>query len=231
MKIPSKLCVPVTGENIEQFLENLQKIQKVHNFVELRFDFIKDFALENILQVKEVLKVSSIFVCRNKKDGGNFLCHDDMCKEILESGLKTGFDFVDIDFSCIKNLDLINKHPQTKIILSTHNFNETPGYRNLRKIQKQMRGYKPDIIKFATLIKTDKDIQNLLRLILSSKKEDKTIAIGMGQKGKITRILGPILGSPFGFATLQESITAPGQLSFAEMQEIWNYLKKIGINF
>jgi 3-dehydroquinate dehydratase I len=225
MKVNSKICLPVIGENLEEFLINLEKTQKIHNFIELRADYIHNFGIEDLLKIKELTKVSSVFVCRNKKDGGNFVGKEENWQLILQEALKLGFDFIDIEFSQIKKIDFSNKNPQTKIILSLHDFNQTPGYRNLRKIQKRMRGFNPNIIKFATFIKTEKDIQNLFRLILSSKKQDKIIAIGMGEKGKITRILGTFMGSPFTFAALTDQITAPGQLSMSQIEEAQKYLK------
>jgi 3-dehydroquinate dehydratase I len=224
MKVDSKICVPVVGESLEEFLINLEKTQKVHSFVELRTDYIHNFGIDDLLKIKKSTKVSSIFVCRNKKDGGNFVGKEGDWQLILQEALKLGFDFVDIEFSQVKKIDFSYKSPQTKIILSLHDFNQTPGYRNLRKIQKRMRSFNPDIIKFATFIKTEKDIQNLFRLILSSKKQDKTIAIGMGEKGKITRILGTFMGSPFTFASLGDQITAPGQLSVSQIKEAYKYL-------
>ena len=37
-----KICSVVIGESLEEFLDNLRKVQEVSNFVELRVDYIKD---------------------------------------------------------------------------------------------------------------------------------------------------------------------------------------------
>jgi 3-dehydroquinate dehydratase-1 len=211
-------CLTVTGSNIQEFLENLQKIQKKDSdLIELRCDYIQDFKILDIQKIKETLQKPAIFTFRKTKDGGNFEGSLETWKQVLEIASMAGFKYLDIEFPSARYINLTKKHPETKIITSYHNFNHTNGYRDLRKIQKRMRGIKPDLMKFATFVKTEKDIKNLIRLLVSAKKDDKMIVIGMGDLGKITRIIAPILGSKINFLTGNES-TAKGQLKL----EDWN---------
>ena len=54
----------------------------------------------------------------------------------------------------------------------------------------------------------------------------KIIVIGMGEKGKITRIVAPLLGSPFTYASLKEGKeTAEGQISVDRLKELMRLLK------
>jgi len=44
----------------------------------------------------------------------------------------------------------------------------------------------------------------------------------MGEKGKISRIFGPFLGSAWTYASLdRERASAPGQIPARQMREIW----------
>jgi 3-dehydroquinate dehydratase len=44
----------------------------------------------------------------------------------------------------------------------------------------------------------------------------------MGEAGKITRVAGPLLGSPFTFvASTEAQATAPGQLTRASMTKVY----------
>jgi 3-dehydroquinate dehydratase-1 len=92
-----------------------------------------------------------------------------------------------------------------------------------------MRGYKPDIMKFATKVKTDEDNQNLLRLLLSKKKNEKMIVVGMGEKGKITRFVAPLLGSQIAWVTHKNISSAPGQLSLQDTQNLYLVLQNAGV--
>lgn len=227
----SKFCLPIIGKNLSEILDSIQTYQNLVQNLEIRFDFLEnpqlnlvDHLLPNINPDKK-----TIFTFRPKKEGGEFVGELDFWQEVIQKALTIGFDFVDIDYANIGLIDFSKKHPKTKIICSYHHFNTTPGYRNLRKLQKNMRGYKPDIMKFATKVKTDQDNQNLLRLLLSKKKNEKMIVIGMGEKGKMTRILAPLLGSQIAWVSHKNLSSAPGQLSLQDTQNIYLVLQNAGI--
>ncbi len=71
-----------------------------------------------------------------------------------------------------------------------------------------------DIIKIATHINSEGDIITLQNLLAESK--ENLILIGMGEKGAVTRIEFPKLGSKLTFCSAQLN-TAPGQISLEEM--------------
>jgi 3-dehydroquinate dehydratase type I len=224
------VCIPVMGATISEFLNNLENIQTQADFIELRADYIKDFSIENLQQIKDKTTKKSIFVLRKLKDGGHFKGEVEIWKEIMDVAVTLGFDYIDLELGTNQLVDLSKLHPQTKIILSYHHFYETPGYRKLRNLQKRMRGYKPFMMKFATSVKSNDDLKTLIRLLVSSKNADKMIVLGMGAKGKLSRIIFPLLGSQITFATLENSTeSAPGQLSLQQTTEIMKYLDSNGL--
>ncbi len=228
MQFENKICVSVFDTNFEELIKKTKQAQTKSevDLVEVRFDYLSEPKVIDIMRLKEKISGKIIFTCRKVKDGGQYSGHYEDWKIIIETALKAGFEYVDIEFPSNKYLDLSQKHLQTKVILSVHNFNETPGYRNLRSIQKKMRAFNPALTKFATHIKTDKDIKNLLRLLVSSKKTDQMIVIGMGEKGKITRLIGPMLGSRISFVSFKEP-TASGQFSLDKYLEAKKNLNQI----
>ena len=51
------------------------------------------------------------------------------------------------------------------------------------------------------------------------------VVLGMGEMGKITRIMAPFLGAEFTFAAMDEGKeTAPGQIPYLKMKEIEGYI-------
>ena len=115
-------------------------------------------------------------------------------------------------------LNLNLKDPQTKLILSYHNFQKTDNYRKLRKIQKTMQGYGCDVCKFACMITKSEDNIILTQLLVNKKKSDQIIVLGMGKNSSFMRINTVILGGYLTFGTVNNQVSASGQMSLTELQ-------------
>ena len=115
-------------------------------------------------------------------------------------------------------LDLNLKKPETKLILSYHNFQKTDNYRKLRKTQKMMQGYNCDICKFACTITKSEDNIILTQLLVNKKKSDQLIVLGMGKNSSFMRINTVILGGYLTFGTVNDQVSASGQMSLTELQ-------------
>ena len=207
MKI--KICTPVIGKTLKEFLKNLDNVQEISEMVELRVDKMKNLNKKDLQLIRKKTVKEAIFTSRRK--------------DIILMSLDLEFDFIDIDFSMIGDLKL-SKLKQSKIILSFHDFNETPSLVLLRKIKKKMKLFKPEVIKIATTVKKNADINNLLKFLLNKNKNEKMIVVGMGKKGRIIRILGPLLGSFLTFASTQYGKTAPDQIDIGKMKDIYKLL-------
>lgn len=207
MKI--KICTPVIGKTLKEFLNNLDQVQEISDMVELRVDEIKDLSKNDLQLMRKRTKKEAIFTSRKK--------------EIILKALDLGFDFVDIELSLISDLNL-TKQEKTKIILSFHDFEKTPNIQKLTSIVGHMRECNIGVIKIATTINDDQDIKNLFQILLGKKKNEKIIVIGMGEKGRVTRILGPILGSFLTFASTKYGKSAPSQIDINKMKKIYEIL-------
>ena len=207
MKI--KICVPVIGKTLNEFLKNLTQVQAIADMVELRVDEIKNLKKIDLQLIRK--KTIKVAILTSKKT------------EIIIKALNLKFDYVDVDLSQISSLKLTNKE-KNRIILSFHNFEKTPNMNELIVIVNNMRKFKTGVIKIATVVRNDEDLGNLFRLILAKKKRDNLIVVGMGRKGKITRVLGPILGSFLTFASTPFGKTAPGQIDLNKMQNIYKII-------
>lgn len=219
-----KICVPVVGRNLEQFLENLNKIEKVCDLVELRVDYIENLKLEDVDVILSEIKMESIFTCRKKDEGGKFTGSEKSRLQILENALNKNFDHVDIELSSIDQINLLGKNEQTKIICSYHDFNKTSSYENLEDIANQMRRKNIDILKITTMSSGEEDNKKLLKLLLNKGKNEEMIALGMGSEGKVTRILSPLLGGYLTYANIGDNKTASGQINMGELKNIYSKL-------
>mgnify|MGYP000217862689 CR=1 FL=1 len=106
-----------------------------------------------------------------------------------------------------------------KLILSYHNFVETPSEEfMMRKIKEEIT-YGADIPKIAVMPKEQGDVLKLLSVTYNARKKisNPLITVSMGSLGFISRFVGCIFGSDMTFASgVNES--APGQMPIEEMR-------------
>lgn len=215
-----KICTPVIGETVDQFLDNLEQIQKISKFVEIRADFIKNLSVDDVAKIKENTMVDSIFTCRRKEEGGNFQGSEDERRTIIKKAIDAQFDYVDIELSTMKEEEILKKGI-TKIIVSYHNFEKTPSYWDMQSIIHDMNSFKPDVLKIATMMKEEYESTKIYRLLTNKPHNEERIVLGMGEQGRMTRILGPLLGSYLTYASTEFGGSAPGQIEFEELQKIY----------
>jgi 3-dehydroquinate dehydratase type I len=227
MKVKNyKICLILAEESLESLIKKYQKYKNLSDFLELRIDYLKKIDFSNLERLKKLTlnEKNIIITCRKKEEGGRFNESEEKRLSIINFLLKLDFPYVDIEASSYKN-DLKPKKSKSKIILSYHNFKETPPEWYLRKIVWSIKDDNPYVIKIATLVKEDYDRIKLFRLMVNKRFEEKRVIIGMGEKGKITRFLGPILGNFYTYAVLDdEKNIAPGQVKLSEIKKFISLL-------
>jgi len=135
--------------------------------------------------------------------------------ELLSVAILSGADIVDIGLwlpkerrQWLMNLAL-NKG--CKVILSYHNFHETPDSETLEKIVNDSLIEGADIVKIATTATYGQDTARITKLYDKFPAE-KLIAFAMGAKGKESRLESYYRGAPlFYMATCRKEKTAAGQ--------------------
>jgi len=223
------ICVPVVAATNEEAIRQMEKCFFMADLVELRIDFIRNVNLEKLFSAK----TGKILVTARKKDeGGNFEGDEEKRFSLLNKTVSLKADFVDIELSTDetltkKLLNNIKKYGnRTKLIISHHDFNGTPSYSKLQNIFNECAGKGAHIVKIATFAKSMEDNLKMLKLINFAKKTNtKIIALCMGAKGKISRIMAPYFGSYLSYASLEKGAeSAPGQLTIEEMKKIFRIL-------
>lgn len=140
-------------------------------------------------------------------------------KDINTDAIKKA-KYIDIDVKTtsetIKEIKKIN--PKVLIIISYHNFKETPPKKDLEKILKEMKKKKADIVKFATMANDMVDNFRMLDFCsIIGKRGHKAICLCMGEKGRLTRLTGHLFGNyMMYFAQDEKNKTAPGQITIKE---------------
>ncbi len=154
--------------------------------------------------------------------------HEDERKRFLTEAIESGAAYVDLEVESDDRFkgDIIAKARSMgcKVIISFHDYDKTPEREELIRIVSRCFSSGADLAKISCKVNTKKDCARLLGLLDSDKD---IIVAGMGEKGKMVRILAPLLGSPFTYASPQEGQeTAEGQLDATTVKRYFNLLKE-----
>jgi len=156
---------------------------------------------------------------RSIKEGGAFSGTEADRFKLIQKIIPDA-DYIDIERkSSQKNIYeslLMAQKSKTKIIISSHFFNETPTLKKMENVLLNSFERGADIAKIAVMPKTREDVLKLYKAGL--KAPGKTCLIAMGDIGKQTRIAAPIYGSVLSYGYIDE-IAAPGQLRVDEIKE------------
>ncbi len=149
-------------------------------------------------------------------------------KQFLLEAIEAGAAYIDLEFESDEGFkrDIISKARSKgcKVIISFHDYEKTPGREELINIISQCFSSGADMAKIACKVNSDKDCARLLGLLDSDRD---IIVTGMGEKGRIIRLIAPLLGSPFTYTSLKEGEeTAEGQIDAATIKKYFRLLKK-----
>ncbi len=218
------ICIPVIETSISSAVTAIKKAQNHADIVEIRADYIDGITESDVETLRTACTKPSVFTCRHTMEGGQWKRTEEERRRIVQKAFQAEFDYVDVELETIKEHAFPNPG-KTKIIISHHDFYETPDYWDLTKIIDEMSSYSPYVYKIATLVKKEKDVTTLFRL-LTNRQGKKMIVTGMGDGGKLVRILSPYLGSMFTFAAGDSGESAPGQINYLRLLEIYQLIEK-----
>ncbi len=142
--------------------------------------------------------------------------------EILTLAIESGAHYVDVEIEAAPVqqqalLAVARKH-NCRVIISYHNYECTPGMRELYSLLDECYAKGADVAKLAVQANSKADSARILGLYSNEKP---LVALGMGEAGKITRVLSPSLGAEFTFAAMDNGAgTAPGQISYSRMKAL-----------
>jgi len=215
-----KTCASVAEKTPKKLKQTLTKALKKSDYAEIRFDFLNPNLVPDVLQqIKKDLR-KCVCTLRPVSEGGKFSGSEKNRISIMKLIAEYNPFLLDIELNSLsknKNLQRYLKSTGTDILVSWHNFKQTPGISVLKKKLAQMKKFSNNI-KIVTMAKSVNDATRVLSLYKNN--NTKLIAFSMGNYGRISRILCLFLGSPYTYASLGKPI-APGQFSVDEVKSIF----------
>ncbi len=208
------ICVSVAEPTTEECIKILEGLE----FAEVRLDSLKASIEEVRTIFSRPARLIATFMPGNPRGKSIHTAVDNETrKRFLIAAIEAGAEYVDIehdsDYSYREELIGRARSNRCQIIISFHDFSGTPDEDELEKIRMDCFNKGADVAKIACKANTQRDNLNLLGLLNNQDHKGKTIVIGMGKKGRITRVAAPLLGSPFTFASLSKGReTAEGQI-------------------
>ncbi|OGP52569.1 MAG: type I 3-dehydroquinate dehydratase [Deltaproteobacteria bacterium RBG_13_52_11] len=228
------ICIPIVARTNEAALAQMEKSSLLADILELRIDQIRDVDLKQLMNGKQT---KILITNRRGDEGGGFAGTERERIELLKDAVALGADYVDIEARTEKPLlrelaaQIERYHARTKWIISYHDMSGTPSERTLQKKFDVCSRIGADIVKICTLAHAMEDNLRVLRLIPYARdKGQAIIALCMGEQGRISRVMAPLLGSSWSYASLEKGAeSASGQLTIEEMKQIHKILSGAGI--
>jgi len=218
-----QICVSIAAPSMERIESLLSTaLAQGADLVEIRFDHLPSLPGPEELARRLHADRPLIATVRKPSDGGLSRFPEIERRDFLGKAAER-FDYVDVELESGEK-SFIEKLTSTgcRVIVSFHDFSETPDLRRLRSIYRRAKGLGADLVKLACIARSKRDVSTLLA---THAYATDIVAITMGRDGMVGRVLAPLLGSAFTYAHLDgEPPIAPGMLPIGTMRQIYRTL-------
>ena len=216
-----KTCVSIAEKTPKKLKQTLAKALKKSDYAEIRFDFLNPNAVPEALHLIRKDLGRCVSTLRPIREGGKFSGNEKNRISIIKLIAEYDPFLLDIEYNTLRknrNLQRYLKNTDTSLLVSWHNFKQTPTVPVLKKKLLEMKKFSSNI-KIVTMARSVNDGSRILSLYNNSKNV-KLIAFSMGNFGKMSRLLCLLLGSPYTYVSLGKPI-ASGQFSLDEVKSIF----------
>lgn len=217
LEVPA-VCGSVMGESVGAMKAGLGRaVEHGADLVELRLDSLRDRrGWQELLGAKLPVIVTN----RPEREGGGFEGGEEERIEPLLEGIAGEAACVDVELSTdralLKKILSSAKKKGVSVLMSHHDPTSTPQADELIEVVKEMARAGCDIAKVVTFAEGREDSLRVLDFLVRAQEEVAVplVAFAMGEAGRLSRIVAPLLGSPIVYAAAGE-VTAPGQFDVA----------------
>ncbi|MFV0465074.1 MAG: type I 3-dehydroquinate dehydratase [Lachnospiraceae bacterium] len=235
-----KICVPVVGRTKEEIINEMKEIKATDaDMVEWRVDWFEDVAnnlevgrlLEQIRTILEDMPL--LFTFRSFREGGNFEVTDEVYENLNIFAVETGcVDLIDVELffgaELIERVRCRAHAANVKIVISNHDFHNTPPKKEIIKRLTRMKELGADIAKMAVMPSDKQDVLCLMAATVEMTEHDSdclVVTMSMSEHGLLSRISGEITGSAITFGALIKA-SAPGQIPITDLSKLLNIIHR-----
>jgi 3-dehydroquinate dehydratase-1 len=194
------------------------------DLLEWRLDVTRDPEVETVLPQSPLPVIATV---RSVEQGGHFSGTRQEQLRLLIRAATSGSSYVDWEFRPSEPLPDELSVMRERVILSYHDFEQTPAERELESLFDQMAASSTGVVKVVTLAQRMEDNISSLNLIGRGRNRGiEVVAFCLGPLGRISRLACLLMGGAFTYAALESGAeAAPGQLTLAKMRQLLELLK------
>lgn len=224
MSSSSRICVSIGRENIDDAVAVAESVASLADVLEIRLDCLKN---PDIRPFIGIIKQPLLFTNRPQWEGGKFAGEEEQRLALLLQAVSEEVAYVDLELlaptDSQQNMRSALQASNTQLILSWHNFTDTPSREELVGRMAMMQDNGADIGKIITTAHDHEDVLRVLQLQeVAAKLDFPLIAFCMGKPGVVSRVATCGLGGYMTYCAVNEQeATAPGQLSVTAIREIY----------
>ncbi len=212
------ICVAVTGRDTEQTITRIQGLSSP-DLIEIRFDY--SLELIDPSQIRDATETPLIATNRPAYQGGLSKEAKEGRHRTLYEACEAGFEYADVELAAPGSGDAVKRvhDAGSRCILSHHDFEATPTLEELNRLHARAKSMGADVVKLVGTATCYDD--NIIYLAYLSAKPGN-VSFGMGLHGVPSRVLSPIMGGAFTYASTGEGEeSAAGQLTLSKMRELY----------
>jgi 3-dehydroquinate dehydratase-1 len=223
-----KICVPVMERDIRKAVRSLRLLERHDpDFIEIRFDLMR--SPSSLSEIRAATELPLIATNRSKAQGGLFHGAERARLQTLMQAAREEFDYVDLELRMkdVRKTARQMKRHGARVIVSFHSEKLTPTEQALESILANEKRVGADVCKIVGTAKSYTDSLRCLRFVDKHARRTKLVCFCMGRLGIPSRILSPVLGGYFTFASFRTGReTAAGQIPINELQTLY---KELGV--
>ncbi|MBT3285077.1 type I 3-dehydroquinate dehydratase [Candidatus Bathyarchaeota archaeon] len=218
------ICVSIQSMTTRQTVDDVKRVGTEADLIEIRIDY-RDEPLD-FAEIVEASNAPLIGTNRREDQGGKAKETEEERVKTLTEAVKAGFTYIDLA-STTENLENVVsdlKEEGAKVIASHHDFKHPLNIGQLEEKYAELKKTGCDVVKIIGW--TDSVLDNL-PYIKFNNEHPGNVSFGMGTKGVTSRIMAPLSGALFTYASLDEGKElGPGQVPLTHIREIYGRITK-----
>ncbi len=213
-----RICAAIVAGD----LPSIKKVEPMVDLFEVRVDLIG----RGWREVAGRLKKPWIACNRRVEEGGKWGGSESQRINELLSALELGAGIIDIELGTPGVEKVIKKiKGRAECLLSYHDIKGTPASKKMKEMVERQISAGADICKVVVTAHSLADNLAVLQLIKEF-PQTKIIAFAMGAAGKISRVLCPLVGGYFTYASIEAGReSAEGQITVKDLRKIYRMLE------
>ncbi|KAK6911476.1 Shikimate dehydrogenase substrate binding, N-terminal [Dillenia turbinata] len=221
------ICAPLIAESVDRMLIQMRKAKELGaDLVEVRVDYLKNFSPSQDLEILiKQCPLPTLITFRPKWEGGQYDGDEGRRQDALRKAMELGADYIDVELKVAPEFfsSIHGKKPEkVKIIVSSHNYENTPSTEEIGSLVARIQATGADIVKIATTATDITDSARIFQVLVHS--QVPMIGLVMGERGLISRVLSAKYGGYLTFGTVEAGdASAPGQPTINELLDLYNF--------